>query len=424
MTMLQTDVAVIGAGAAGLAAARCLHERGVDLLVIEGRDRIGGRAYTLPSYDGSLPIELGAEFIHGSPEVTLSLLHESGGSALDTSPLYFQVSDERIEESTDIWDATEGLLRRIDLHGHDQSVEAFLDGLRAQVPAKQLDGVRALVEGFDAAITTEASTIAIAQEWRSGSNDTASRPVNGYATIMQHLARGVSARIFLRTRVDDISWSRHSVRIRATRCGQPVEIHARRAIVTIPIGALRHQRVTFTPPLPAGKQAAINAIEMGPVIKVVLDFRSSFWERVEDGRYRDAGFIYAPHCGLRTLWTQLPRRVPLLVAWAGGGAAQRLIEQRVDPIYAALATCQSIFPSVDAHAALRNAYYHDWQADPFACGAYSFLRVGGGNARASLGEPVEQTLFFAGEATASSDASGTVAGALESGYRVAREIIS
>ncbi|MGZ3518143.1 MAG: flavin monoamine oxidase family protein [Vulcanimicrobiaceae bacterium] len=424
MTKLRTDVAVIGAGAAGLAAAWRLHQRGVDLLVLEARDRIGGRAYTMQSHDGSLPIELGAEFIHGAPQVTLSLMHECGDTAMDVASQVFQVRDGRLEEALDIWQLAERILQRVDLRAHDQSVENFLDALpRTEVSAEQIDAVRSIIEGFDAAITTDASAIAIAKEWRSGSNSSSFRPINGYATIMRHLVRNVDAGILLRTRVDEVCWSRQSVRIRANRCGEPLEIQARRTIITLPIGVLRGQGVTFTPSLPLKKQAAIDAIAMGPVIKVVLDFRSRFWERVEHGRYRDAGFFHAPHYGLRTLWTRLPQRAPLLVAWAGGGAARRVIEQRLDPIHAGLETCQALFPSIDVHAELRNAYYHDWQADPFACGAYSFLRVNGADARGLLGAPVEQALFFAGEATSSEDP-GTIAGALASGYRAAGEIIS
>jgi monoamine oxidase len=179
--------------------------------------------------------------------------------------------------------------------------------------------------------------------------------------------------------------------------------------------------VRFDPALPPDKQAAIDAIAMGPVMKVVLDFRMPFWERVENGRYRNAGFFQAPDCAFRTVWTRLPQRTPLLVAWAGGGAVQRILEKQLDPIEGALQSCEALFPSVDVRAELRTAYYHDWQADPFAGGAYSFLRVGGGNARELLAAPIEQRLFFAGEATWSNDA-GTVAGAFESGYRAAEEL--
>jgi monoamine oxidase len=385
-------------------------------LVLEARDRIGGRAYTLQSYDGAFPVELGAEFIHGSARATVDLMNAAGENSIDIWDEGFQLRDGRLTQGDDIWDAAERLLERVDLHGSDRSIEDFLQSLSyADATPEQIDGVRALVEGFDAAVTTDASIIGIAKEWRSGANNASARPVNGYAPIMQYLARIVSAQTFLRTRVDKIVWTHNSVQIHAMRSGEPLEIQARHAIVTLPIGVLRHDTVTFSPPLPREKQEAIGAIAMGPVIKVVLDFRSEFWGR--------GGFFQAPQCPFRTMWTRLPQRTPLLVAWAGGGAAERMIEKTYDPIDAALDSCQMLFPSVDVRAELRTAYYHDWQADPFACGAYSFLRVGGGNARDVLAAPIDNTLIFAGEATWSEDA-GTVAGALESGYRAADEIYS
>ncbi len=421
---LQTDVAVIGAGAAGLAAARQLHDRGVDLLVLEGRDRIGGRAYTLASHDGSWPVELGAEFIHGTPQSTFALLRESGESAIDEAPRSLVVRDERVQEAPDVWETTERLLGRVDVNGADRTIDEFLETIpKEEASVEDRDAVRALVEGFDAAITSQASAIAIAKEWRGDQNGSQFRPMNGYAPLMQYLARIVNTKTLLRTWVREVEWRSNDVRIRGTRYGQSFEVRAKRAIVTLPVGVLRNGSVRFDPVLPATTQNAVDAIAMGPVIKVVLEFRSPFWEKAGGGRFRDVAFFQAPDCGFRTLWTRLPQRTPLLVAWAGGGAVQRLLERHVDPIYAALETCQRLFPSFDVHAELRNAYFHDWQADPFACGAYSFLRANGGDARNALCAPVKDTLFFAGEAT-SSDETGTVAGALESGYRAAAAILA
>jgi monoamine oxidase len=423
VTTFETDVAVIGAGAAGLAAARRLHDHGADFLLVEGRERIGGRAYTLQSYDGSVPIELGAEFIHGTPGVTLALMQECGEERVDTGSHYVRDYDEEFQEAWDVWDWTERILRRVDLQAPDCSVEEFLGAIpTGELSDEQRDAVRSLIEGFDAAIAGDASIVAIAKEWRSGTNDASFRPLHGYAPIMQYLARSVNARTLLRTRVELVRWSPQHVQIQATRQGKPLEIAARRAIVTLPVGVLQEQPDLFDPPLPKEKRAAIGAIAMGPVLKVVLDFRTPFWEEVQDGRFRDTAFFRAQQCEMGAVWTRLPQRTPLLVAWAGGGTAQSLIDRKVDPIAAALSTCSTLFPTVDVNAVLRNAYYHDWQADPFSRGAYSFLRVGGGDARETLRAPVDQTLFFAGEATWGDDA-GTVGGAFESGYRAADDVM-
>ena len=416
MNELRTDVVVIGAGAAGLAAARRLHERGIDFLVLEARDRVGGRAHTLSSIHGSYPIELGAEFIHGTAASTRELMREIGAEAVPSGGKYFRMHRGRLEPESERWATAERVLRRVDIAGPDQSVAAFLDTIpREELSADQRADLCALIEGFDAAIVEDASIIGIAKEWRSGVNDTSHRPLDGYAPVMQHLARIAGERLHLQTEVTRIAWSQHDVTIEATREGEPLRVRAKRAIVTLPVGVLQTREELFAPALPAGKRAAIDGIAMGPVFKVMLEFHTAFWERIEHGRYRDAGFFQLPDGPLRTLWARFPDRSPVLTGWAGGGAVQRLVEQDVDPAAAALATAAAIFPTVDITAELRNSYFHDWQADRFALGAYSYLRVGGADARERLADPIEDTIFFAGEAT-SSDDSGTVAGALDSGY--------
>ncbi len=120
MTQLHTDVAIIGAGAAGLAAARSLHERNIDFLIFEARDRVGGRAYTLRSQDGTFPIELGAEFIHGAAKSTRALMREIGEPALPTDAASFRLYRGHLEPSPDRWEPAERVLARVDINGRDQ----------------------------------------------------------------------------------------------------------------------------------------------------------------------------------------------------------------------------------------------------------------------------------------------------------------
>ena len=391
---MDVSVAVIGAGAAGLAAARTLTKHGIDTLVLEARSRVGGRAYTLRTLDGAYPIELGAEFVHGNSPAIAALVRESGTLTMD------------VNGGSDLWDITEHVLDRVDVKAADQSVDSFLKSVNE--PGADL--TRMLIEGFDAAITEDASIIAVAQEWRSGANDAQSRPVDGYGELIGYLTEAVSDKIFLDTRVEQIAWKRGHAAIRATRYGEPLEIRANRVIITVPAGVLRDGLV-FDPELSREKRDALDAIAMGPVLKVMLHFRSIFW---------DGDFFQPPGvCGFPTLWSRLPQRVPILAAWAGGDAVLRLHEKFPDPVIAALDACEQVFPQVDVRAQLQAAYVHDWQADPYAGGAYSYLRVGGGNAREVLAAPIEDTLYFAGEAASTDNYAGTVAGALETGERAA-----
>jgi monoamine oxidase len=206
----------------------------------------------------------------------------------------------------------------------------------------------------------------------------------------------------------------------------PLTVRARAAIVTLPAGVLNANALRFDPPLPKSKRDAASCIVMGPVTKLVLRFRSAFWERVADGRYRDGAFFHNAGAAFPTFWTQLPLRAPLLVAWAGGPKADALAALGDDLLVAtALDELRALFGAeADPHAEFEAVYFHDWQRDPYARGAYSYVAVGGGDARAQLAAPVDGVLFFAGEATAPASEAGTVAGALQSGERAAAEVLA
>ena len=183
--------------------------------------------------------------------------------------------------------------------------------------------------------------------------------------------------------------------------------------------------VAFNPPLPPEKQRALAKLIMGPVRKIVLRFATPFWEELEGGRYRDAAFFQSRDGAFRAYWTQVPVRAPFVIAWAGGPAADAL-ETHDDADAGALARDEfgALLGAPDAAAHAYVGYAtHDWQRDPHFRGAYSYVAVGGEGARAALGAPVAERLFFAGEATADDSEGGTVAGALQSGMRAARQVI-
>jgi monoamine oxidase len=240
---------------------------------------------------------------------------------------------------------------------------------------------------------------------------------------------GERLRLQLQSPVQSIRWSRGSVEVAGEFCGAPFALHAPRALIALPLGVLQQPptavgAVRFSPAL-ALKRVALEGLASGPVIKLQLLFATSFWETLREGRYRDAGFFHAPQAEFPTFWTPAPARAPLLVAWVGGPRAERLAAAApADIVRKALASLQVLFGrEVGRPPQLRACYYHDWQQDPFARGAYSYVTVGASCARAALARPLEDTLFFAGEAT-DDEEGGTVAGALQSGKRAARELLS
>jgi monoamine oxidase len=164
----------------------------------------------------------------------------------------------------------------------------------------------------------------------------------------------------------------------------------------------------------------LKKLASGPVVKVALEFDAAFWEE----RYPDTGFFHSPGAALPTFWTQLPRHVPLQIGWAGGPKAAALSGLSAAAVAReALAVLERLFGRrARVESRLQRVRVQDWRADPFARGAYSYVRVGGAGAREALAAPLGGTLFFAGEAT-DLEQSGTVAGALESGKRAVRELL-
>jgi monoamine oxidase len=430
----DAGVIVIGGGAAGLAAARALAVRNVSVLVLEARDRLGGRVLTQPLGRAATPAELGAEFIHGPAPETLRLLHEAGSASIDTGGESWvrEHGVLRREQDDDDFTGAAGIFEAARSIPADESVDAYLRRFEANEATRARAKVaRMFVEGFDAADPRIASARAIALEWQSGVDSTSARPLGGYAPMFAHLQHACSAagvRIRRSTIVRRIVWRRDAVSIEATdACDAPHVFRARAAIVTLPVGVLRHsgddREVVFDPPLPPEKREALHGIEMGTVVKAVLNFRSAFWECIHDGRYREAAFFRGDGPPFTTFWLQVPVRSELVVAWSGGPKAETFrddSEARI--VERALEDFGALF---DAPHLARDEFeaglVHDWSRDPFARGAYSYVGVGRGDARAALAAPLDDALFFAGEATSADGQGGTVNGALETGERAAAQ---
>jgi monoamine oxidase len=209
----------------------------------------------------------------------------------------------------------------------------------------------------------------------------------------------------------------------------PFQVEAARAIVTLPLGVLQQRSgmpgaVRFAPTL-RDKRPALARLASGPAFKAVLRFRVPFWEAIAQGRFRRAGFFQSPQADFPTFWTPYPARAPLLVAWAGGPRARRLARVDVAEVTRrAVASATFLFGGrVEVESELEGGYLHDWQSDPFARGAYSYVKVGGQGARKALAQPLLDTLYFAGEAADYGGETGTVAGALQSGACAARMLL-
>jgi monoamine oxidase len=431
MTESDADVIVIGAGAAGLAAARGLAAAGRRVIVLEARDRAGGRVHSIRDPRLPVPVELGAEFIHGTPAETFDLVRTGALGAYDVTDTHHQHVDGKLRKVPDLWGEIDRVLSRLPKSGpDDQSFAQFLGGCCDDVPRETKELVTAFVEGFNAAFADRVSARGLAKaESASDAIDGTRmfRLIEGYGALIEALrAQCPPDRVsfhFGRV-VHAIRWRRDRVEV----ADNEGTLRAARAVITLPLGVLQGKSpepgaIGFDPPLPQAKRDAIVGLAMGPVVKIVMRFRESFWET--KGR-ANLAFLHSRDEHFPTWWTFLPVHTTALTGWSGGPAAARLAG-RGDGAIVEVA-CNTLARLIDVSRTrvvelLEHAHVADWQTDPFARGAYSYVPVGGVGATKILAEPVDDTLFFAGEAT-HEGMSGTVAGAIASGYRAAREILT
>jgi monoamine oxidase len=406
-------VLVIGAGAAGLAAARDLRSGGASVLVLEARDAIGGRIRTVRD-EGWPVLEAGAEFVHGAPHPLVRRIHPE----LVSGKHWYARKGKITRGGGALWEAVQSLLA--EAPPEETSFAASVAARR--LPARVARPARALaleyVKGFHAADPGQASALALSEQTRAEAEeggDTMGRVPQGYDRLIELLARNVE--IVRGAVVHSIEWRRGSVAALArSQLGARLgPFRAEAAVVTLPVSVLARRSVHFRPALPARKLAALRGLAMGPVVKVALRFRERFFERI----LPDLEMLHVPGTAFPAWWSLRPLEAPVLVGWAAGPRARAL---RGDPVRGALRTLEQA-TGVALERLVDGSRVFDWRDEPFCFGAYSWVKVGGLGAQDRLAEPVEETLFFAGEATHRTW-NGTVQGALESGERAAREVLA
>jgi monoamine oxidase len=428
----QFEVVIIGAGAAGLRAAQKLVEAGRRVAILEARARIGGRVHTLHDPAWPVPVEGGAEFIHGDVQELTALLQQSGAETYEISDKHWLAPDGHIEplDFDRIW---QGVSKRLtQLTGSDRAFADFLRDCCAEMPARERTMATTYVEGFNAADARQVSSrwLAASDQTVGAGGGTPSRIKQGFAHVIDWLAGQVAANgadLRLQTRVTAIRWRPGSVNIE-TETAQGAEVFkADRAIITVPLGVFQLPpgspgAIEFEPDIPA-KRAVWERLKMGAVVKIVLQFRERFWE---SAGVADLAFLHTPKETFQTWWTTQPLEANILTGWVGGPSAAKISGHEsmsiVDRALAGLARAFSL-PRDRIDGLLTGWHVFDWQAEPYSRGAYSYVPVGQTGVPRRLAEPIADTLFFAGEATHEKLA-GTVGGALVSGCRAADEVLA
>lgn len=421
------DVLVIGGGVAGLTAAERIAKAGLKVILLEARERLGGRILTIGGKSGPIPIELGAEFVHGAKNAVWEFMGEGSLKTHEVPGRHWRFTEDTLREDAELWEEIQEVLSGIDVRQPDRDVRSFLEA-RKDVNALARTMVLEYVEGFHAADPGGVSIHSLARSEQASERDEGERQfriTGGYGKLVEWLAARITAagvKVRLATEVRTIDWEPGAVRITARTAEGFERFEARQALVTLPIGVFQDDHEDggprFTPELPE-KQRAIRDLAMGAVVKLTLEFRSSFWP------VHNFGFIHALGSRLPTWWSD--ERGPVLTAWAGGPRAHQIEKLRPEELQAeAIGLLSRMFKkdALEIADLLVATHRHDWNRDPLSRGAYSYTPAGAAQSANKLAAPVENTLYFAGEATDGSGEQGTVHGAIESGRRAAREMLA
>lgn len=429
----KADAIIIGGGASGLSAGKEMAKASKKVCVLEARNRLGGRIHTLNVTGFSTHIEAGAEFIHGDMPATKSLLKEGGFEFNSIAGNYYRIKNGKFQDPVNLLTTFSILLSKAGSLEQDMPFSKFLDQYLNEEKFKDVrETAIAFVEGYDAADIKKASTFALREEWKFFRQSDQYRLKSGHIKLIDFLSKEIiknNGEIFLSTVAKEIRWKRDKVEVISDK-GKIYS--ARKALITVPLGVLQSKpddeaHIRFSPRLP-GKLEAAKSIGYGTATKVFLEFKEAFWESSENQirKMPDLGLLISD-TPFTACWTQLPNKTPLLTAWLAGPQAEKNKNTSDENIINMALDALSYIFNADRSFLTKNLHAGkavNWQTDPFSLGAYSYATVESNEAKKILAQPVEDTLFFAGEALSEGTAMGTAEEALANGIKTAKKLLT
>lgn len=428
--MNHPDIIIIGAGAAGLMAARELSSKGLSVIILEARDRIGGRIYTLQTNQFSQPIETGAEFVHGTLPFTIRLLKEAGIKYSIAGGEPVQLNKGELEEMDDFVETNSEFEKRLNNLSVDMTVADFFEQHFNEEKYEAVrHSTRRFLEGYEAADINKASILSMKGDLIGSDWEEQYRIDNGYTALMTFLHDECiknNCQIHLSNIVQQVDWKTNQVNITTTNNNI---FKTQKLLITVPLGVLQAGDIHFSPIL-QNAQTAINDLGNGSVIKFLFEFDEAFWNNEEieqrlDKDMQNVGFIFSDE-EVPTWWTQAPHQNKLLTGWLGGPNAEALKDKSESELKTiAISSLSAIFGTDESilRAKLKIAYIANWPADPFTKGAYSYPTLQTEQSLQILTAPIDNTIFFAGEAIYKGPHADTVEAALESAVNAAYKIL-
>lgn len=428
--MERTDVIIVGGGICGLYAARELLKQGKQVLILEGRSRLGGRIYSFKrSY--SQIIEAGAEFVHGKAPITRRLVKEAKANLVEMKGEIYHSSSGKVFRTPEFIPELKRVLCEMNELEEDVSLAQFLaTHFNAPEDAHIRERIIRQAEGLDVADIQRISVFSIREEWASDTMNEVHTIKEGYSVLIDQLTEDCmreGCEILLSKIVKHIKWEKNTVVV--TSADSSI-YEASQIIVTVPLGVLTAEQgseaeIEFEPPLPGYIEAA-KKIGYGPVVKVVFGFKYAFWKEpgytYDCAQLTDLGFI-TNDTVMPIFWSFNKDVGYGIIGWAGGSQAEDLMqmsdEELLDVAVTSLAaslvcTTDLVMEMMDFH------FVMNWGMDYFSKGAYSYETPESIAAKKILREPVDRTIFFAGETLGKTI--GTVEAALESAIEVVKNI--